>query len=105
MSFGHLALATDATAGTFGVVGLSSRPDPNPRDVLLVDAAQERREPGGAADHKREHTGRERIEGSGMADAGQADRSTHDRDDVVRGRAGGFVDDKNAVHVILNAEC
>jgi hypothetical protein len=40
-----------------------------------------------------------------MADARQADCSTHDRDDVVRGRAGGFVDDENAVHVMLNAEC
>jgi hypothetical protein len=40
-----------------------------------------------------------------MADVRQSDRSTHDRDDVMRGRAGGFVDDENAVHVILNAEC
>ncbi len=102
---GQLASAAHATGGTFGVVGLSSRPDPNPRDVLLVGAAHERREPGGAADDEREHTGRERIEGSGMADARQADRATHDRDDVVRGRAGGFVDDKYTVHVMLNADC
>ena len=54
-------------------------------------------------DDERQHTRRQRIERSRVADPRDADRSTHDRDDVVRRRPGGFVDDKNAVHD--NAEC
>ena len=89
----------------FGVVGVGGHAEANLREVLLVGAAHERRQPCRPADDEREHTRRERIERSGMTYASEADRAADDRHDVVGRRAGGFVDDENTVHAMLNAEC
>jgi hypothetical protein len=78
------------------------------RVVLLVGRGQELREARGFAEHERQHPRRQRIEctrvtdfhdrrGVGHRRSPEADRPPHHRDDVVRRRSCGLVDDDDAV--------
>src|SRR5262249_12143238 len=74
-------------------------PEAHVRDVRLLVGHQELREPRRVAHEHHEQSRRQRIERAGVADARGLQGAAHDGHDVVRRRAGGFVDEKGAVHV------
>ena len=79
------------------VVGIGFQAQPDDRPVGLRSAAEERGEARGAADHERQHAGRERVQGADVADAPHAERPPRPGDDVVRGHPRRLVDDQHAV--------
>ncbi len=54
-------------------------------------------QPGGPADAEHEHAGGHRVEGAGVAHLAGAEQPPHPGHDVVRGDAGGLVDDDEAM--------
>src|SRR6185295_7819622 len=83
-------LASDRTA--LGVAGIGGDTESNHGVVRLVAGLQELRETGCTADDERQDAGRRRIEGSGVADAPLAERTTHARDRLVGRRSSRLVD-------------
>src|SRR4051812_48268961 len=82
-----------------GVAG--GRRPPQPRDGLigLGLVHEEALRAGGAAQQDEEQAGGERVQRPGVADLDAARQATADpRDDVVRRRAGGLVDQQHPIH-------
>jgi hypothetical protein len=77
---------------TLGITRISPDAELQNGAVAFVGAADEPREPRCASEDQRQHSGRRRVERSGVADAALAERTPDPGNDVVRGRAGGFID-------------
>ena len=80
------------------VVGGGREAEPQRRTVRLLARGQEAREPRRAAEAQRQDARREGVERARVADAPRPERAARAVDDVVRRRAGGLVDDEDAVH-------
>jgi hypothetical protein len=78
---------------TVSVRGIRADAQSDDRSVPLIASAHEPRQPRGATDHERQHTGRERIERSRMTDTPLLQAAPHARDDIVGRGAGRFIDD------------
>jgi hypothetical protein len=80
------------------VVRISGDAEPDLRVVALVVDAEKPGEARGASQHEHEEPAGQWIERARMADAPLAGHAPHARDDVVRGRPGGLVEEEDAVH-------
>jgi hypothetical protein len=76
------------------------KPELHDRLVFLLVLIEKLREPRRFADEYHHHSGRERIECAGVADAFRLERATDAGDDVVRRDTRGLIDDQQSVHVI-----
>ena len=72
-------------------------------DVFLVLAHEQILDLRPAAEGENEQTGGDRVERAAMADLFDLELAPNERDDIVRGHAGGFVDQQDAVRSVVRA--
>ena len=94
----RLSLQFGSGGFAFGVVGVGGKAEPYDSFVLLFRAEVKLGETGEISNDQWEHAGGCWIKRAEMSDGAQAENAANSVDDVVRGHAGGLVDDKDLIH-------
>ena len=80
------------------VIGVRGKSEANGRVVRFVVSRQNRRQASGLTEDEWQESGRHRIERAGVTDLSLAGHRPQARDNIVRRRTRGFVDEKYAIH-------
>ena len=86
-----------------GVEAVRAPAEADGAGVVLVRGPEELREAGVLAKQQREHASSHGVERAEVADGALAGGAAHEVDDVVRGYAGGFVEDEKTIHGVSGA--
>ena len=84
--------------GAFGIKGVGGEAEADVAGVVLVRLPEELGEPGVLAEQQRQNSGSHRVERAEVADGFLASSAADDSDYIVRGDAGGFVENKKTIH-------